>query len=104
MAAIDPWFIALNLAEALSIGVCVLSIARSVQNVLCAAQAEEWRCRLEEFEKCRAAACDHGCPANIVDVRGDLPVGDETYTYTAQPSPDSSDGDTSVEVDTDESD
>lgn len=96
MAAIDPWYIALSLAEALSIGVCVLSIARSVQTVLRAANLNEFRCRLEEFENGRVAGDGH--------VRAGLPVGDETYVYTAQPSPDSSEADTSVEVDTDESD
>lgn len=96
MAAIDPWYIALNLAEALSIGVCVLSIARSVQTVLRAANLDELRCRLEEFQ--------NDSVAGDADVRADLPVGDETYTYTAQPSPDSSEADTSLEVDTDESD
>jgi len=95
MAAFDPWYVALYLAEALTIGVSVLNIARSVQSVLRASAENELRCQLIEFEN------ERHC--RDVDVRTGLPVGDETYVYTAQPSPDSSEADTSVEVDTDES-
>lgn len=100
MASFDPWFVAYYLGEALAIGVSVLTIVNSVENVRRAVTHQQIKCVIEDT----AIVLADVRAASATDVQRDPAVGDETYTYTAQPSPDSSEADESVEIDSDESD